>query len=270
MAGPDRSQRDRPARPAPTRVAYWSRWPALAPLAPTPEFDRSLNELAIKLEPEERRQLGRYLALVLDTCRDMNLTAEREPASAWIRLILDALTLMPLLHDDLPPDASLMDVGSGGGLPGMPLAIVRPTLRVTLVESRGTKADFLRRAADHLGLNNVTVEAGRAEQLARQTGTAGRVHRERYDVVVARALGPMPVAAELTIPFARVSGWVLLIRGSRAEAELALAREAVRALGAEHAGTHVTPTGRVVVLEKRAPTPLRFPRPPRVIRRSVG
>jgi 16S rRNA (guanine527-N7)-methyltransferase len=163
----------------------------------------------------------------------------------------------------------VIDVGSGGGLPGIPLAITRPDLTYTLLESTGKKADFLREAVKALGLGNVSVLAERAEVAAQDRGTRVSVgggshregaHRESYDLVIARAVGRLAMLAELTVPFAKVGGRVALVKGQQAEEELTEAAEALHLLKALHAGTLETPTGRIVVLNKGAATPRIYPR----------
>src|SRR5439155_5786784 len=138
-----------------------------------------------------------------------NLTAITDPAQAWMKHILDALAIVPVLASvdgqrtrsvsDGPPapgdpgvkrplaDArgslSIIDIGSGGGVPGIPLAIVMPDVRMTLLEATGKKADFLRHAAGELGLTNAEVLQGRAESI----GQEHKAHREKYDAAIARA-----------------------------------------------------------------------------------
>src|SRR5690606_36324378 len=124
-------------------------------------------------------QLGRYLALLLAVNQQFNLTAITDPAEAWKRHILDSLTLLGPLSAlaEAQGDAPLRvaDVGSGGGLPGLVLAIVMPEARFTLLEATGKKAEFLRFAAAALGLTNVEVVAERAEKAGRSP-----LHREGY------------------------------------------------------------------------------------------
>jgi 16S rRNA (guanine527-N7)-methyltransferase len=232
---------------------------SVQPLEPTREFLNAAAALGLEFEPGDAPRLGAYLALLLEANQSFNLTAVTDPAQVWMRHILDSLTLLPLLAE-LPQGAEVIDVGSGGGLPGVPLAITLPRLRFTLLEATGKKAQFLRRVAAELGLANVAVLNQRAEKAGQDPA-----HRERYDAAVARAVGPLAVLAEITVPFVKPPGEggpgrVLLIKGQKAPEELEEARQALYLLHATHTGTVETPTGRIVVLEKARKTPKAYPR----------
>ncbi|MCC6659409.1 MAG: 16S rRNA (guanine(527)-N(7))-methyltransferase RsmG [Phycisphaerales bacterium] len=243
--------------------------PPAEPLSPTAEFLAAAAALGVEFEPGEVEKLGSYLALLLKAAESFNLTSVTDPAQAWMRHVLDSLTLVPLLAE-LPDGARVIDVGSGGGLPGIPLAIVLPRLRFMLLEATGKKAAFLRGVVLALGLENVSVVQARAEAAGQdrgeRIGTAGggsarpEAHREVYDAVVARAVGRLATLAELTVPLARVGGRVLLIKGQKADEELAEAAAALKTLLAVHEGTVDTPSGRIVVLGKRSRTPRTYPR----------
>jgi len=232
---------------------------------PTPEFLAAAASLGIEFEPGDLERLGRFLGLLLDANTRTNLTAITDPAEAWVRHILDALTLLPMLAE-LPEGARVLDIGAGGGVPALPLAIVCPHLDFTLLEATGKKADFLRRTIPALGLRNARVVQARAEAAGQDRGgrqpdgSRSGALREAFDAVTARAVGRLEVVSVLTVPFAKQGGLVLLVKGRQAEEELAEAAEALRLLGAVHAGTVDTPTGRVVVLEKRILTPRTYPR----------
>lgn len=221
-----------------------------------PDLTSRLAAIGVELEPGEAGRLDAYLTHLLDTNRTFNLTAVRDEAQAWEKHILDSLTLIAPLAS--PEAHDVADVGSGGGLPGIPLAICLPDVQFTLIEATGKKAAFLRRCVERLGLSNVEVVQERAETL----GQDHHRFRERFDVVMARAVGPMRVLLELTIPLAKVGGFVLAVKGERAEGELADAKAALHALHAAHSQTIATPTGRIVVIEKKRKTPRMYPRAP--------
>ena len=169
-------------------------------------------------------------------------------------LINDCLVLVSYLSDV----TTLVDVGSGGGLPGLPLKIMVPRLQVTLVEADGRKAAFLTQACARLGLPGVQVVGRRAEDAAHDGDL-----REVFDVAVARALAPMPVLAELCLPFVRVGGR-LLAQKTRDE-DVGAAARAIELLGGGTARVEPAPSRArsaavVVVVEKVAPTPEAYPR----------
>ncbi len=229
--------------------------PVPDPLPPTPEFLAAAAELGIDFDPGDVERLGRFLAILLDANSRFNLTAITDPAEAWRRHILDALTLVPLLAD-LPENARVIDVGTGGGVPGLPLAIVMPALRFTLLEATGKKCVYLRQAAEALELKNVEVVNDRAER----AGQDAKNHRERYDAAVIRAVGAMAIIAEYALPLVRKGGLVLAVKGAKADEEVEAARLAIGLLGGRVADIQTTPTGRIVVLEKASLTPRDYPR----------
>jgi 16S rRNA (guanine527-N7)-methyltransferase len=169
-------------------------------------------------------------------------------------LIEDCLVLL----DHLGDARTLVDVGSGGGLPGLALKITRPDLAVTLVEADSRKAAFLVRACAELGLRDVEVVDRRAEDAGRDAR-----YREAFDVAVARALAPLPVLVELCLPFVRVGGRLL---AQKTEAEgVAPAARAIELLGGAPAVVVAAPsgaraTGTVVIVEKVRATPDAYPR----------
>lgn len=216
--------------------------PSTAPLAPPEGFVARAEELGVTLAPQMVEQLGSYLAQLLAMNELMNLTAIADPLAAWEKHALDSLTLVPLLAA-LPVGAALVDVGSGGGVPGIPLAIARPDLRITLVEATQKKAHFLGAVVGALGLANVTVRAERAEQvIATSAGT--------FDVVTARAVANLSKLLPLTAPLAKPKGLLLFIKGQRADEELAEAAKVLRGRQVAHEQTVATSTGRILVLRK--------------------
>ncbi|MDI1449068.1 16S rRNA (guanine(527)-N(7))-methyltransferase RsmG [Polyangium sp. 6x1] len=217
--------------------------PISTPLSPPDGFEARLAEIGVRLDAPVLATLGDYLARLLAMNEQMNLTAIKDPSEAWEKHALDALTLVPLLAD-VGAGSRLVDVGSGGGLPGIPIAIARPDLQVTLVDATQKKTVFLSAVAAALGLGNVEARTGRAEQLG-----AGEL-RGRFDVVTARAVARLNLLVPLTAPLAKPGGLVLLVKGQRADEELAEAKRVLAEQGAAHEKTVATPTGRIVVLRR--------------------
>ncbi|TMD31780.1 MAG: 16S rRNA (guanine(527)-N(7))-methyltransferase RsmG [Chloroflexi bacterium] len=173
-------------------------------------------------------------------------------------LIDDGLVLL----DHLGDARSLVDVGSGAGLPGLPIKIVRPELGVTLIEADQDKAAFLAHTCAALDLDRVVIVARRAEEAGHDPTL-----RERFDVAVARALAPMPVLVELCLPFVRVGGRLL---AQKTETEdVSAAARAIEMLGGEPPVVHPAPSaarggGTIVEIRKARPSPERYPRRPGV------
>jgi len=225
-------------------------------LAPPQSFLKDAEALGIRFESDDCDRLGRFLALLFEANQRFNLTSITDPEEAWSRHILDSLTLLPYIVQS--GATSVIDIGSGGGLPGIPLAIVAPEVSFTLLEATEKKARYLRSAGEALKLDNVQVVNERAEVAARDR----EAHREQYDLVIARAVGRLPVLIELTVPFARVGGHVLAIKGQRAAEEVAESRSALHKLHAVVVDANRTPTGTIVVIEKQRRTPKLYPRRP--------
>lgn len=212
--------------------------PAVTALAPPAGFDAELARLGVTLDAAKISKLGEFLALLIAMNDQMNLTSVTAPDEAWSRHVLDALSLVPHFAD-IPGSSRVLDVGSGGGVPGLPLAIARPDLRVTLLDATEKKVAFLRSAAARLGLANVDAVCGRAESV--DLGAP-------FEVVTARAVAKISALLPWTAPFAKRGGRLLFIKGARAEIELEDAKNALRRYRATYEATHLTPTGRIVVL----------------------
>jgi 16S rRNA (guanine527-N7)-methyltransferase len=212
---------------------------------PDPEARTVLHAAGVDAPLAER--LAIFAALVLDANRRLNLTGAKT-AAAFAEHILDALTLR---GDVFGP---LVDVGSGNGIPGIPLALAAGTV-VTLIEPIKKRAAFLRGALEALGIAGEVVPE-RAEEAARDP-----VHREQYLSATARAVASAPAVAELTVPFLAIGGRALLQRGALSAAERNAVADAALVLGAELIEEReLGGDRRVLILEKRTPTGPRFPR----------
>ena len=181
------------------------------------ELDRLLEAdapaLRADLPPGFPDAAAHYVGLLLEANARLNLTRIVEPAAVARLHLLDALSALPLVDAASPSRA--LDLGSGGGVPGIVLAIARPDVSWTLVDSVRKKADALRSFVSALGLPNVAVVAERAELLGRDPS-----HRERHDLLTARACAPLPVLAEYALPLLLVGGRVLAWKGRVGTPEL--------------------------------------------------
>jgi 16S rRNA (guanine527-N7)-methyltransferase len=213
----------------------------------------------------------RFVALLLAANRRVNLTRVTVPAEVARLHLLDSLAALPLIDGVAGEEA--IDIGSGGGLPGLPLALARPASRWTLVDSVGKKAAILGEFVEALGLRNVTVLSERAETLGRS-----REHRERYAVATARACAALPVLAELALPLVAPGGLLVAWKGplTKADDEVRRARVAIGQLGGGRLAIvdpRVLALGghRLVTVPKERATDARFPRRPgEPARRPLG
>ena len=219
------------------------------------------RDLGIELSGEALAAFDTYAALLRSWNMRMNLVSKASLAKIETRHILDSLTAALALGG--APTGRVMDVGTGAGFPGLPLKIVYPAIDLTLVEATGKKARFLEAVVGELALDGAAVAAKRAEDLGQDPAC-----REKFDIVLARALAPLPVLAELTLPFCRRGGVVVAYKSPGVEDEIDEARQAIRLLGGAaptltEVPASVTGDPRVLVtIEKRSPTPRKYPRRP--------
>jgi 16S rRNA (guanine527-N7)-methyltransferase len=228
------------------------------------ELDALLDDapaLASRLPPGFADGAERYVALLLLANARLNLTRVTAPADVARLHLLDALSALPLLPADL---GSAVDLGSGGGVPGIPLALARPDVAWVLVDSVHKKANVLREITAELGLTNVSVVAERAETLGHD-----RTHRGRHDLAVARACAMLPVVVELALPLLAIGGRLLAWKGPIGEGdrELSAGAAAARLLGGGEPevvdpGLPALGGHRLIVVRKERANDARYPRRP--------
>jgi 16S rRNA (guanine527-N7)-methyltransferase len=229
-------------------------------------LDTGLAEIGVVLAADQREAIDGHVRLLLAWNDAINLTAIREPAAMAIGHVVDSLTALPVLRAGSVD--RFVDLGSGGGFPGLPLAIVAPAHAV-LADSIGKKVRFLDALVDALNLGGrVQTYAGRAETLARD----GR-HRERWPAVTARAVASLPELVELAYPLLQPGGVLIAWKRGDIADELAAARRAVATLGGGSLETRDVaaaslPGHRLVIARKDGRTPDGFPRDPAHRRRS--
>jgi 16S rRNA (guanine527-N7)-methyltransferase len=219
--------------------------------------------LGIALGDREVRLFERYYEELAVWNRKVNLTAITERDEVQSRHFVDSLSVVLAVPTDRLVSARIADVGSGAGFPGVPLAIVFPESRVTLIESTAKKTAFLSHLKESLGLGSLVVLTGRAEELAHRPDL-----REKFDLVLSRAVAEMAALSELTLPFCRVGGTVVLHKRPGIADELGRASHAIETLGGQLSRVVdvdievMEDKGTLVVLDKVAPTPTRYPRRP--------
>jgi len=206
------------------------------------------------VDERARAAILRYLDAVLEKNEVLNLTAVRDREEAVERHVDGSPAILPTVR--APGGGRGADVGTGGGFPGVPLAVGEPSLRVELVEAREKKARAVAECIARAGLPPIPVHAERVETLAR-----GPL-REAFDVAVARALAPMPTLLELTLPLVRVGGHLVAIKGEKALEEVEASARALRELRAEVVEIVRDAAGAQVVVKKLAATPAKYPRRP--------
>ena len=181
-------------------------------------------EAGIPLTAEQIGQFSVYHEMLLDWNTRMNLTALTAPEDVAVKHIIDSLTAYDAALFD--GAQTLIDVGTGAGLPGIPLAVYAPHLTVTLLDSLNKRVRFLTEVTAAMGLQNVRCIHARAEEAARTAE-----HRAAYDIVVSRAVARLPVLLEYTLPFVRVGGTLLALKGRAYAEEQKEARRAAEVLG---------------------------------------
>ena len=201
--------------------------------------------------------LEKFVDMLLERNQVMNLTAITKPDQVARLHLLDSLSLLPV---EAFAGKAVIDVGTGAGFPGIPLAIVQQDADFTLLDSLGKRIRFLDEVREALGLGNVTCVHGRAEEFA-------QAHREQFDLAVSRAVANLAVLSELCLPLVKVGGAFLAMKSTGCEAETEGAQTAIRRLGGtlERVVDYTIPTTdvthRVLVIRKTAPTAKKYPRP---------
>lgn len=208
------------------------------------------------LSSENLPQLLQFAQLLEEKNKVMNLTAITEPQEVAQLHFLDSAALLTLL--DLK-DKTIVDVGTGAGFPGLPIRILEPSARVTLLDALGKRITFLRDVRGALALDGVECVHGRAEEFCGK-------RREEFDVAVSRAVASLPMLAELCLPLVRIGGMFVAMKSVDCDKELESSARAIKTLGGRVAevrdyqipGSDIT--HRAVLIEKEARTPLKYPR----------
>jgi 16S rRNA (guanine527-N7)-methyltransferase len=222
------------------------------------------QKLGLYLSPEQLEQFSIYYSELVDWNRRMNLTSITGYEEVQVGHFLDSLTVTLALKLPLGGESfSVIDVGTGAGLPGIPLRIVLPGIRLVLLEATAKKARFLEHLTSRLGLDNIEVVVGRAEKVAHDAR-----YREKFDLVLSRAVAALPTLAELTLPFAAIGGSFIAQKKRDIDAELKNASRAITALGGNLRELKTVDLAEfgdkrcLLVIDKLKPAPPQYPRRP--------
>lgn len=213
------------------------------------------------LTDAQQRQLVEYRDLLLERNARTNLTAIRDAEGIDQRLVDESLRLLPFIDEYATSGSEVVDIGTGAGIPGMPLAIARPQMRWTLIDATAKKVRFLQDVVESLSLDNIVLYHGRIEELAHEDHLRGRYH-----CLTARAVSSLPALLELGLPMIRTGGTLLLPKGPEIADELDDAARAADVLGASIVSSEMLPDAgtavetRLVVVSKERETPDQYPR----------
>lgn len=215
------------------------------------------GENGLPLSPQQAAAFQRYMELLLEWNEKMNLTAITEPQQVVEKHFLDSLLLLKAV--EIPPNAKVIDVGTGAGFPGIPLLIYRPDIHLTLLDSLQKRLNFLQAVCDALGLSAELIHA-RAEEGSRQPKL-----REKYDLACARAVASLPVLCEYCLPYVRQGGAFAAMKGPGAADERNAGAKAIQLLGAQAEGTKAftLPDGserNIIICRKTSATSDKYPR----------
>jgi 16S rRNA (guanine527-N7)-methyltransferase len=226
--------------------------------------------LGLTLSSHHLESFEIYASELIAWNKRVNLTAITDPKDIEVKHFLDSLTCLRVIG--LQPEGKLIDIGSGAGFPGLPLKITCPQLKVTLIESIGKKVEFCHHIVKRLRLKGVEIFHDRAERLGRQD-----MHRQAYDWAVARAVAAIPVLAEYALPFLRLGGRAIIMKGETGPAEAHAAESALQLLGGRVSQLiplelpQIVETRYLVLVDKVAATPAKYPRRPGIPeKRPVG
>lgn len=219
------------------------------------EWTKKYPESANKIAEEQMKKYFFYMELLLEWNQKMNLTAITDPKEIILKHFIDSMTISPYIEEE----KKVIDVGTGAGFPGIPLAIICPNTSFTLIDALNKRISFLKEVVTKLQLSNVVVEHARAEDFAKE-------NREKYDIATSRAVANLPVLLEYLLPFVKKEGKCICMKGPNIQEELDEAKKAITVLGGELEKVdyfHLMDTEierNNVVIKKIKNTPLQYPR----------
>lgn len=220
-------------------------------------MNRYSAELNIKLSEEQFEQFYRYMNILIEWNKVMNLTGITDPEEIIIKHFIDSLTVIKRVD----PKDNIIDVGTGAGFPGVPIKIAFPETKVVLLDSLNKRIKFLNEVIEQLQLKGIETIHGRAEDFGKN-----EKHREKYDIAIARAVAPLNILLEYLMPFVKIRGKVLCMKASNNEEEIKNSKKAIKILGGELVNTdeffipNTNIKRKIVQINKVEGTNKRYPR----------
>ena len=188
------------------------------------DFIGKLKEFNIEINEEQIKSFEKYMNLLLEWNEKINLTAITQPDEVKLKHFVDSLTVLKYINDD----DKVIDIGTGAGFPGIPLKIMNKNTKITLLDSLNKRINFLNIVIEKLDLSNIQAIHGRAEEIARN-----KLYREKYDVAVSRAVANLSTLTEYMLPFVKIGGKCICMKGANVNEELERAQNAIKELGGE-------------------------------------
>ena len=221
-------------------------------------FKEKENEINLNILDKKIEKFYKYMKSLIEWNEKINLTAITDEKEIVEKHFIDSLTILKYIKDEY----NVIDVGTGAGFPGLPVAISSKA-NVTLLDSLNKRINFLNSVSDELRLENINAIHGRAEEIAVKPE-----YREKYDVAVSRAVAPMNILVEYLLPFVKVGGMCICMKGPKADEELKNAENAIKILGGEILKQESfkldnnTMERNIIIIKKVSTTPKKYPRKP--------
>lgn len=188
------------------------------------DFKQKLEEYNIEINDEQIEKFDLYMKLLLEWNEKINLTAITEKDDIILKHFVDSLTILKYVDES----DKIIDIGTGAGFPGIPIKIMNEEANITLLDSLNKRINFLNIVINELKLDNIVAIHGRAEELARN-----KAHREKYDVAVSRAVANLSTLTEYMLPFIKVGGKCICMKGANVKEEIDKAKNAIKKLGGQ-------------------------------------
>ena len=215
------------------------------------------EKLKIKIEEKNIEKFYKYMKLLLEWNKKINLTAITEPNEVILKHFVDSLTISKYIEDD----STLVDVGTGAGFPGIPLKIIREDLEITLVDSLNKRINFLKEIIEEIELKNIKAIHSRAEEFGKNVK-----YREKFDYATSRAVANLSTLSEYLIPLVKIKGRIISMKGSEVKEELIDSKNAINVLGGKilKVDEFQLPSSdikrNIIIIEKVKNTPNKYPR----------